>query len=161
MDGDRYLIFEVATTVLALPLQAVFRVAPMAELAEPPCRPPIVLGLLNLGGRAVPVLCLHRLLGLAGSETGLDSRLVVMHGALRLALAVDALHEIRTLDAAALRSVGERTLNDCVVHAFEHRGGTGYVLDQDRLLLAQERQRVAELQAMEQARQTAASGQPV
>ncbi|MFT8246003.1 chemotaxis protein CheW [Roseomonas sp. BN140053] len=60
--GDPLLLFAVGGTVCALRRPAVRELLPLPRLSAPPGLPRPVAGFLNLGGEAVPVLALARLL---------------------------------------------------------------------------------------------------
>jgi chemotaxis signal transduction protein len=151
VGAQQVMVFALGGTLLALPLQVVRRVTPMAELAEPPACPSLVHGVLDLGGTAVPVLRLCRVLGLPEFEPGLDAHLIVLAGASPpLALAVERVLELVPLPSLLPTEV--HTLNGCVAGAFLHRDRNVHLLDAARLLLAQEQHRLGELQVMAQAR---------
>lgn len=87
---------HVRETMRALPLEAV------------PEMPPFLLGLSVIRGVAVPVLDLARLLGAEAGDgaAGPGARYVTLElGQRQVALAVDAVLGVRTLDAAALGQV--------------------------------------------------------
>ena len=74
----------------ALPLASVERVLPAVALTPLPEAPAIVLGLLNLGGRVVPVVNIRRRFRLPERGVELADRLIVARTARRtLALLVD------------------------------------------------------------------------
>jgi len=85
------LMFHVGGQFSALPLECVERIEPMAQLAHPPGTPSPVEGILNLGGRAVAVLRLDRLLQLPERLPGLYSMLILLKDVsdARVALLVD------------------------------------------------------------------------
>jgi len=71
-------IFRLGGQSFAVPAQEVREVVPNAWLSSPPRMPAFVRGVLNLGGTAVPVLRLDRLLGLPDSVFGLNASILVM-----------------------------------------------------------------------------------
>lgn len=153
------LVFELSGAWLALPLPAVRRITPLAALAEPPACPGLVHGVLDLGGTAVPVLRLCRILELPEFEPGLDAHLIVLAGeSPPLALAVEQVLELVPL--RGLLPTEAHTLNGCVAGTFVHRDRSVHLLDTARLLLVQEQRRVSELQAMAQARLLAVEALP-
>lgn len=73
-----FVIFRLGGQSFALPTGTVDEVVPFAWLAQPPRMPAFVRGVLNLGGTAVPVLRLDRLLGLPDGRYGLDASILIM-----------------------------------------------------------------------------------
>ncbi len=147
-------VFEVGGRDCALPVEAVGEVLPMATLARSPGQPPILEGFLNLRGEAVPVVRLDRLLGLEGKEPDLETALlVVRQGGMPVAFLVDRAAEITSIDSGVLMAVGQgNLLNDCVQAQALVEGRTVNVLSAGRLLLARERECLADLQAAAQRR---------
>jgi purine-binding chemotaxis protein CheW len=85
LDGTRF----------ALRLDAVERAVPAAALTPLPGAPAIVLGLLDLGGRIVPVVDIRARFNLPAREMGLDDCIIVATTARRtLGILVDAPGEV-------------------------------------------------------------------
>jgi purine-binding chemotaxis protein CheW len=146
------LIFCVGSEWCALPVDRIEEVVPIAALSKPPGLPGILEGFLNLRGSAVPVVRLDRLFNLNLTSIGLYSPLVVVHSATqRLALLVDQAIDIIRIPVDGLFPVAKGTcFKDCADAEVEVDGRTAHLLSVDRLLLAEERQRIADLQAMAQ-----------
>ena len=90
LDGQRY----------GLPLDAVERVLPMVAISPLPRAPAIALGVINLHGRALPVLDIRRRFGLPSREYGVDARLLVARTIRRtMALPVDEVFGVREVRA--------------------------------------------------------------
>src|ERR1700731_3095496 len=89
-------VFHLAGQLVALPLENVESIAPMARLARPPGLPCLLEGVLNVSGEAIPVVRLDRLLQLPERRPGLYSMLIVLRGVsdCRTALLVDRVTEI-------------------------------------------------------------------
>ncbi|MEW5728095.1 MAG: chemotaxis protein CheW, partial [Pseudomonadota bacterium] len=122
-------------------------------LAKPVQMPSVVEGVLNLGGAAVPVLRLDRLLEVAGSRVGLDSSILIMRGERVFGLLVDRVEFVRRLSDFALAPIaGADSFNGCVTACLDRDGETVPLLSWDRLLVAEERARLGEFQARAQAR---------
>jgi len=140
----------------ALPVENVEIIAPMARLVRPPGLPAPLEGILNLAGRAVPVLRLARLLQLPERSPGLYSMLIVLRSTTdgRIALLVDRVSAILSIPAATmLLPVGkEDSFNACAEATVPVQGQVIYVLSPARILLQKERESMAEFQAMEQRR---------
>jgi purine-binding chemotaxis protein CheW len=140
----------------ALPLEGVETIAPMAELARPPGMPSPLEGLLNLGGTAVPVLRLDRLLGLPEEVPGLYSMLVVAKAdgeKQPIAMLVDRVHEILHVSRDKLLPAGkEHTFNACVQAVIPAEEQMIHVLAPGRVLLETEAQLLTSFLTRERAR---------
>ncbi|SFV04784.1 purine-binding chemotaxis protein CheW [Methylobacterium sp. 174MFSha1.1] len=150
--GTAYLLVDVAGTGCALPQRAVREILPLPRLWRPPGAPGALAGFLNLAGSAVPVLDLAVLFGLGRhvttqqvtAQAALYRHLVLLHGEAPLALLVDRVADVVRVEAGQVRPVDDAaTLNGCV--AAEIRLGDTLVhgLAIDRILLAEERDRLA------------------
>lgn len=145
--GTAYLLVAIAGTGCALPRRAVREILPLPRLWRPPGAPGALAGFLNLAGSAVPVLDLAVLFGLGApvtAQAALYRHLVLLHGDAPLALLVDRVSDVVRVEAGQVRPVAdEATLNGCV--AAEIRLGDTLVhgLAIDRILLAEERERLA------------------
>lgn len=152
--------FRLAGQTCAFPLECVQEVLPMAALLRPPGLPPLVEGFLNRGGAAVPVVHLCRLFGLHWEAPGLYTPLLVVSGRPGpLAFLVDEVTDILLLDQKALLPVRERQVfNNCVEAEIDLGDHTLHLLSPDRLLLEEERRRLAALQEAAQERLKALEG---
>ena len=149
------LVFRLAGQLAALPLESVERIAPMAQLSRPPGLPYVLEGILNLAGRAVPVLRLDRLLELPEQPLGLYSMLILLKGVSngRIAILVDRVSEILPLPESAFLPVGkDHSFNACAEAAVSVRGEIVNVLSPARILLEKERETLSAFQAMAQRR---------
>ncbi|MEP7352583.1 MAG: chemotaxis protein CheW [Acidobacteriota bacterium] len=154
------LVFDISDQTAALPLVEVERIVPIAQLAHPPGSPSVIEGVLNLGGVAISVLRLDRLLGLPLRNPGLYSMVVLLKGGLigegtkgLVALLVDRVKEIRWVPQVALLPVGEDdSFNGCSRAAVLVLGQPVHVLSSQRLLLAHEARTLAEFQQIAQQR---------
>src|ERR1700736_3896381 len=72
------LVFHLGGSGYALPLHEIQEIVPMAWLSRPPGSPSVVAGLLNLGGKAVPVIRLDRLFELPDLVPTLYTPLVIL-----------------------------------------------------------------------------------
>ena len=72
------LLFHVGGEEYGIPLRHLQEVVLMARLSRSPGLPGILAGFLNLGGSAIPVLRLDRLLGLSEQTPGLYTPLIVL-----------------------------------------------------------------------------------
>jgi purine-binding chemotaxis protein CheW len=154
-QGDlRVCLFRLAEQDLALRLESVSEIVPMAALARPPARPAILEGFLNLRGNAVPVLQLASLLGLPPEPLQLYTPLMLVRGGpLPLALVVSNVTGIITVPAAELVPIPPtESFNGCIDSRLTVAGRTIHLLAADRLLLTKEEEILAEFHATETTR---------
>lgn len=149
--------FRLAGQPFGLPVGTVAEVAPLAWLERPPQMPSVVEGILNLGGQAVTVLRLDRLLGLDDGAYGVDSSILIMRthdgepG--QIGLLVEHVEGVRPIEDYTIQGFPDRrSFNGCVAEQVERGGVTMPVLSWANLLLAEERVRLAEFHAMAQSR---------
>ncbi len=148
------LVIRAGDRRLALPLACVREIVPMCALAHPPSAPSLLLGLLNLGGKLVPVLKLALLLGLPETRAGLHTPLVVVEtDGTVFALLVQSVEEVRQPQAEEWTPV-DRThaFNACVTASVSTANGAVEVLNPTRLLLEQERNALTEFTATRRGR---------
>jgi len=149
-------VFRLAGQGFGLPVDDVREVVPVAWLDRPPHLSSMVEGILNLGGQAVAVLRLDRLLGLEGGRHGLDASILIMRpraaeGA--FGLLVEHVDGVRDFgDFAAMDLPGGQSFNDCLTDVLDLGGRAVNLLAWDRVLLEQERDKLAEFQARAQTR---------
>lgn len=144
---------------MALPVEAVAEVVPIADLGRPPHLPEVVEGILNLAGTAVPVLRLDRLLGLPDGQYGLYSSILVMKGKTPCALLVEHVDGVfAAAEVVVLPVAGERSFNGCIIAQLERAGTILHLLAAERLLLEEERRRLAVFTEREQLRLAEAWG---
>lgn len=155
------LIFQVAGELCAFPVEAVREILPMAALARSPGQLPILEGFLNLRGAAVPVLRLDRLFGYPAREPGLYTPLVLLGGRAPLALLVDGVLAMEAVASESIMPVpANGSFNNCLEAEFVLDGRTVHVLSPERILLEQERRRIAEFQAAAERRLQQLDGPP-
>jgi purine-binding chemotaxis protein CheW len=157
------LVFQLADRLAAFPVDAVERIAPLAELARPPGLPSTLEGVLNLAGTAIPVLRLDRLFRLPAQHLSLYAMLIILravdgNGARaacgdRIAILVDRAREILSVPEEALRRVErDDSFNACAEAIATIRNESIHVLSPARIVMAKEREALAEFQAMAQQR---------
>lgn len=145
------LILQVGEALLGLEAARVAEVLHLCELSRPPGLPGFLAGFLNLEGRAMPALQLDRVLGLPPREPDLYSHLVLLHSGVALVAGrVLRLAEIPPEQHLALAP--GCTFNDCCRAELPLPEGTVHLLDVDRLLLREEKERLAELTSRAQER---------
>ncbi|QYF93938.1 chemotaxis protein CheW [Massilia sp. PAMC28688] len=108
----KVLVFSIGPDRYALPLAALARVVPVAELKQVALAPPYVAGLLDLHGEPVPVVDLSQLAGFPRQDTWFDTRIMLTDyplpggGSALLGLLAEHVMGVETLDLAALRETG-------------------------------------------------------
>lgn len=102
---QRLLDIVVAGHRFCLRLADVERLLPLMQVQSVPGGPDYLVGLMNLGGEAVPLLDLARRLDLAGTaDYALDTPVVLAAvGNLRAGLVVSDVHGVRSVPRSALR----------------------------------------------------------
>lgn len=146
MPALSVLILDLAGAQAALPAEGVAGLLPLPRLDRPPGTPSALAGFADIGGRAVPVVALSRLLGLAARDPGLYAHIVLVEdddGA--FGLLVERVTRMATIERGA---VGPATdpdrLAGCIAGEFEAGGRLVALLDLARILDARERAVVVE-----------------
>jgi purine-binding chemotaxis protein CheW len=147
-------VFELGGYTCALLAEHVPELLLMPALTRSPGQPPILDGFLNLRGTAVPALPLHRLFNLPVPEPGLYTPIMLVQSAGgMLAYRVDRLEEVVSIDPSTLQPyTANDTFNSCAEAQFSMQGRRVVLLSADRLLLAKERECLAEFQSDTQRR---------
>lgn len=150
----RLLLFELAAETYAVPISCVQELTFMAELSHPAGCPAILRGFLDVGGAAVPVVDLRRVLGLDVVEPSLHTPLILLRGAsMPLALLVDRLSREVTVPDKDTRPVAAGdSLNGCIECETTVERRAVHVLSVPNLLLEKERLCLEDLRLREQLR---------
>jgi purine-binding chemotaxis protein CheW len=135
LDGTRY----------ALRLDVVERVVPAAALTPLPGAPAIVLGLLDLGGRIVPVVDIRARFRLPAREMGIDDRFIIATTARRtLGILVDAPGEvIEAVEADIDRGSGVLLGSALIAGVVRLDGGLVLIHDLESFLSLEEETSIA------------------
>lgn len=154
LHGDRHLVVEVGPFRLGVPADVVSEIFLRPRLHRLPTAPAILEGMLNRRGKLVPVVDLHRLLGLEPTPVCSYSVIVVLQmRGLTWAAGVD-----RALDVAAFPSgakmppPADSTFNDCVTAVVEDRLGSIHLLESERLMTRREELVLGDLARFAEAR---------
>ena len=99
----RFLVFQLAERVYALPAEIVAEVIRMPATVRVPQAPRALIGVANLRGAVLPVVSLRALLGLVG-EPEAASRAIVLDGVAPVAIVVDAMDALVTVDAERIKA---------------------------------------------------------
>jgi purine-binding chemotaxis protein CheW len=130
------LLFRVGRELFAADLSAVEEAVELAEVRRLPEMVESMLGVFTLRGRLLPVYSPTRPLGVA-LEGEATAALIVKAGERRIALAVDDVDDVLTIDLAALRPVPGGDDPDGILLGVARRGrDLVAVLDADALVAA-------------------------
>jgi purine-binding chemotaxis protein CheW len=131
----QFLTFRLGQRLYALPAGDIAEVIRLPSVARVPQAPRGLLGLANLRGTVIPVASGHGLLGQADAPVTAQARAIVMQGEAPVALAVDAVAELRKVEA--VESAGLALLpGEQVQGAFADGGTAVKILDLKPLLAA-------------------------
>jgi len=126
VDMNDYVVFTLDERFYGVRLSAVVRVLRSVEITPLPKAPPIVIGVINLGGRIIPVVNIRRRFHLPERELELSDQFIVAmalgrdsheNGGRLLALAVDAVAGVRNLPAQ------DTTPAETILPGLEHLEG--------------------------------------
>lgn len=145
-DTEKYLVFSVAEEKYAVEVVRVEEVIEAYGITPVPRTPNYLLGIVNLRGRIVPVLCVRQRFGLEAAVTTTDTRLVVLQVRLgeelvSLGAVLDAVHGVVDISLSdiekrpALGNSADQQLAVKSIAKFEHE--LLLILNAD-LLLTQE-----------------------
>lgn len=126
----------------------------MASLFSPPGMPSALAGFLDLRGAAIPILRLDQLFTLPEQPAGLHTPLLILQGIpLAFGLLVEAVHQIIPITPDFLRPLPEKQVfHGCATALVEINGEVIHLLSVERLLLENERCKLAEFQTAVQGR---------
>jgi purine-binding chemotaxis protein CheW len=101
---ERFLTLRAGGQLYAVPAEQVAEVIRLPLIARVPQAPKGLLGLANLRGNVLPVASLQGLLGGEATTTDAATRAIVLDGAAPVALAVDAVEALVTIDAGQIET---------------------------------------------------------
>jgi len=148
-------IFRLGGELLAVDASAVQEIALMARLSIPSGLPAVIAGFLNLAQRPIPVIRLHRLLGLPEPALGLYTHILILYAGEGTSVGwiIDQVTTIVHVHRGELMPVPEgHCFKDCAKAVFTNNGASVCLLAPDRVLLEQEHRCVLEFQAKEEER---------
>lgn len=107
-DAHQLLVFRLGDTGYALFLGDIERVVRVAEWTPLPHAPDVVLGVLNVGGRIVPLLDPRQRFGIPAREVEVSDQIIIAHAATReVALLVDRVEGVVEARPEMLTATGE------------------------------------------------------
>lgn len=147
------LTFRLSGLQCAIRVECVREVVPIAATTKAPGQPDIVEGFLNLRGATLSIVRLARLFDLPFNTAAWSPIILIENRGSVVGLLVDGVEDVLPIDEADLHpaSSGQST-NECAEAEFSVEGRDYVLFDCDRLLLAEERSRIAYLQAQVQQR---------
>jgi purine-binding chemotaxis protein CheW len=153
-----FVLFALTDRICALPRMDVDEILPLPRLWKPPGTPDMLAGMLNLAGEAVPVVSLRALFRLGPALSDIYQHVLRItsptHGR-PLAFLVDRVLDVLAADELNPVHAAE-TFNGCVVAELPlATGGVAHVLATERILLEEERVRLAGIQESTRARRAA------
>jgi len=154
MGTGAYVIFHVGGVSCALARECVHKVLPLPAMGRPPGLPAVVEGILDLAGKAIPVLRFDRLFGLSAQPLHAYRHLILLSsGEPPLALLVDRATDVLRVPAERIMPLhrGE-TFNGCVAGHIATADGLIHLLSMERLLDRREQEVLVEFQTTQQRR---------
>jgi purine-binding chemotaxis protein CheW len=148
-------IFRLGGEFLAVDSSAMQEITFMARLSIPSGLPVVIAGFLNLAQRPIPVLRLHRLLGLPESKPGLHTQILILRdgGESPVGWMIDSVVQIIPVRQEEMLPVPENhCFRDCAKALFTVNDTSVFVLAPERVILEQERHCILEFQAREEER---------
>ena len=131
----RFLVFRLAERVYALPAETVAEVIRVPATARVPQAPKALTGVANLRGAVLPIASLRVMLDLE-AEQGAASRAIVLDGVAPVAIVVDAIDALVTIDAERIEARSAQLGVERLSGAFPLGAGRGAakILDIQALL---------------------------
>lgn len=145
-DAEQHVIFALAGTEYAVPIANVTEIGPPLNVTPLPNVPDWILGVVNLRGDVVSMVDLRAFLGMARTNYGQTSRMLVARARqedMTAGLIVDRVSGIRFLpmeQIGAPSAAIEDQVAPYLRGVYEHDGRLLVVLDFDKLLLSPEMQ---------------------
>ena len=101
---ETWVTFDVAGETYALPVGSVLEILRVAGITRVPHAPAVVRGVTNMRGRVLPVIDLRVRLGIAATDAGPQSRILVASSRGRLlGLLVDAVRHVERIDRGSVQ----------------------------------------------------------
>lgn len=141
-ESAQYVTMGVAKDIFAAPVERVQEILDMRPIARLPHAPANLLGMIDVRGRAVPVLDLRLTLGLDPAEDNENTRIIVLSAAvgstsMTVGLRTDRVFEVTVLDEDRLDAaptINGNWTGDCIAGIGRRNGSFVTVFDLDRLI---------------------------
>ncbi|MBF0454594.1 MAG: purine-binding chemotaxis protein CheW [Magnetococcales bacterium] len=130
------LLFSMGEQYFALAVEEVDRVLRAVQITTLPDAPPHLLGLMDMGGRQVPIVDLDRRLGLAPRSIGIDDRIILTNRPKQMGFFVDGVHGVCHFEADHFTSAEGLfpQLEHCLTGVGTWQGKTVLIFDCQRLV---------------------------
>ncbi len=150
----RLLTFHIADFQCAMYAEHVREIIPIAASVKIPSQPSVIEGFLDFRGAILPIVRLAELFGLAYVSAASSPVIVARISGSEIGLLVDGVNDLLTIDADELHPLAANHSTNEYAKAGFSAGDREYVLiDANRLLLAEERARIRELEGQVRQRQ--------
>jgi purine-binding chemotaxis protein CheW len=103
-DWRRFLLFRAERRTYALPVESIVEVIRVPAVTRVPQAPKALLGVANLRGAVLPLASLRVLLGMPAASESAASRAIVVGGDAPIAVAVDAIDALVTVEAREVQT---------------------------------------------------------
>jgi purine-binding chemotaxis protein CheW len=103
-EWRRFLLFRAERRIYALPVESIVEVIRIPAVTRVPQAPKALLGVANLRGAVLPLASLRALLGMPASDESALSRAIVVDGDAAIAIAVDAIDALVTIEAREVQT---------------------------------------------------------
>jgi purine-binding chemotaxis protein CheW len=149
------ILFRLGSELLAVDARTVREITLMASLSIPSGLPSVLAGFLNLAGRPIPIIRLHRLLDRPEPLHGLYTQILILGDGEGSSVGwiVDRVAHVVTLREAEIMAVPDKQcFKDCTTGVFTFNETQVSIIAPDRVLLEKERQCINQFRDMEQER---------
>ena len=151
--------FQVAHHACALRADQVQEIVAIAATTKVPGQPTMLEGFLNLRGTVVPVVRMATLFNLPFESSMNASVIILRTHSGSLGLLVDEVESVVGIDSGDLRALSaNHSANEYAEAEFAVDGRNVVLLESGRLLLAEEKRRIGELQSQVERRVAALEG---
>lgn len=157
VDGEQFIVFQLGNESYGLPIGSVDEVVRCPEnLTRVPVAPAFVSGLMNLRGKAIPVIDQNQRFAVKGTTDGVRRRIVVVTvDGLKTGFLVDRVSEVLTVSASEVSAAPELTTDDTGVidriAMIERDGHMILLVDPQALLNQAERDVLESISAVSEA----------
>jgi purine-binding chemotaxis protein CheW len=137
LTSQRFLTFRCEGRLYALPAGLIAEVIRMPAVARVPQGPKCLMGLANLRGSVIPVASIRAILGRSEGARTTASRLIVLDGSSRVALAVDEVAALVNVDKSKVSSADAELAaepGEQLKGVFQLDAGMAKIIDIEKLL---------------------------
>ncbi len=103
---EQYIGFKLGAEEFALPILMVQEIVRPSDMIRPPNIPDYVIGLMNLRGKAIPVIDLRKRLSIEGDNSELESKVLVVNiGSVTFGSKVDAIIGVMNIEDSMIENI--------------------------------------------------------